>query len=375
MSAVEQFTQEKVRLKEWSTETEQWRSSFIKDFPREKLAQLSMDDYLYAMNGYGNRQSFCSRLWKDEKLCSLGNCRPEIFGLYYADGTRLTMHKRFQKLCGDEQSAYQLIRSEMVDLLNAGEKGDLHRIANNKLISPFKTLLLSLYFKYDFAPIPTKTALYPYCDAVGIACDKRKDSIYWNAALVEWMKEVPEMEGWTTHQLMLFLEWLHRGKIKIDGAALKSNRQKQSAIWAESSKQIDRELDGLHLQGKVRAAIVKVRVNQGEYRKRLLERYSHCCLCRVQEPSLLIASHIKPWADSEPEEKLDPDNGLLLCPNHDKLFDQGFISFEDDGMIRVSEQMTAVDKTFMNVNDHMKIEVNAQNGKFLRYHREHVFRG
>ncbi len=89
----------------------------------------------------------------------------------------------------------------------------------------------------------------------------------------------------------------------------------------------------------------------------------------------LVASHIKPWVDSEPEEKLDPDNGFLLCPNHDKLFDQGSISFEEDGTVKISNELTDIDKIFMNVNDKMKIELKGQNRKFLEYHREHIFKG
>ena len=57
----------------------------------------------------------------------------------------------------------------------------------------------------------------------------------------------------------------------------------------------------------------------------MLKKYhSKCCLCGVDDDALLVASHIKPWAKSDEHEKLDLDNGLLLCPNHDKLFDLAF---------------------------------------------------
>ena len=60
---------------------------------------------------------------------------------------------------------------------------------------------------------------------------------------------------------------------------------------------------------------------------------------KVSDPKFLIASHIKPWACSESGEKLDIDNGLLLCPNHDALFDSGYISFDENGVIMISEHL------------------------------------
>lgn len=65
----------------------------------------------------------------------------------------------------------------------------------------------------------------------------------------------------------------------------------------------------------------------------MLKRYNRCCLCEMENPEFLIASHIKPWAESERKEKLDVNNGFLMCPNHDRIFDKGYITFDDDGKI------------------------------------------
>lgn len=52
--------------------------------------------------------------------------------------------------------------------------------------------------------------------------------------------------------------------------------------------------------------------------------------CGVSDEHFLIDSHIKPWSQSNNQEWLDVNNGLLLCPNHDALFDKGiiYISFQ-----------------------------------------------
>ncbi len=143
----------------------------------------------------------------------------------------------------------------------------------------------------------------------------------------------------------------------------------------ERANAIEKEIDSLHVEGKEREALVKIRVNQDEFRNKLLKKYSKCCLCGVTAPTLLIASHIKPWSVCEPEEKLDESNGLLLCPNHDKLFDAGYITFNDEGEIIISDELAATDRIFMNVNDDMKIKLASESVNYLKYHRNHVFKG
>lgn len=137
---------------------------------------------------------------------------------------------------------------------------------------------------------------------------------------------------------------------------------------------IEEKLNHLGVDGKEKEAIVKVRVNQGEFRKRLLMKYNRCCLCGVADQHFLVASHIKPWSVSEADEKLDVDNGLLLCPNHDQLFDQGFISFNDNGNILISPLLESNDRIFLNVNDSMKIAPTNNNLKYLNYHRDNIFK-
>lgn len=142
--------------------------------------------------------------------------------------------------------------------------------------------------------------------------------------------------------------------------------------YEERLRYIEKNLDDV--QGDEKEAIVKIRINQDKFRGGLLKKYSrHCCLCCVNSEKLLIASHIKPWAASDSYEKLDLENGLLLCPNHDKLFDSGLISFDDDGKIIISEQLDSTNRIFMNVIDSMKIAITNDNAKYFKYHRENVF--
>lgn len=77
--------------------------------------------------------------------------------------------------------------------------------------------------------------------------------------------------------------------------------------------------------------VLKTRQGQYKLRKKLLENYqSQCAMCQISHKQLLVASHIKPWADSTPEERMNPGNAILLCKLHDALFENGLISLSDD---------------------------------------------
>lgn len=129
------------------------------------------------------------------------------------------------------------------------------------------------------------------------------------------------------------------------------------------------------LEGEERNTIIKQRINQGKYRNNLFVKYgSKCFLCGVARTDLLIASHIKPWNKSNKNEKVDTYNGLILCPNHDKLFDRGLISFDDEGNILISNELEPTDRLFCNIHEDMKITVEEESRKFMKYHRENIFK-
>lgn len=147
-----------------------------------------------------------------------------------------------------------------------------------------------------------------------------------------------------------------------------------NSVSIDDDNHIISEIDSTVIDGEEKAALIKIRVNQGVFRDRLLKRYSKCCLCGIKGKSFLVASHIKPWAVSESKEKLDVDNGLLLCPNHDRLFDGGWISFDNNGNILISDELNVNNRIFMNVREDMKISLTDKNKQYLDYHRENILR-
>lgn len=94
---------------------------------------------------------------------------------------------------------------------------------------------------------------------------------------------------------------------------------------------------------------VRQRIGQDVFREALMELWEgRCALSGItMPPALLRASHAKPWARSRDDERLDPFNGLLLVVQFDALFDQGFVTFDDDGQTIVSSRITADAQRFL----------------------------
>ena len=120
-----------------------------------------------------------------------------------------------------------------------------------------------------------------------------------------------------------------------------------------------------------RATTIMARVGQQRFRKQLMEFWGDACaLSGVKEPKLLVASHIVPWRQSEADAKLDPFNGLLLAPHYDRLFDQGLISFKDDGSILLSCTAKKLPSEF-GLSKAMKLrKLNPKHLPYLAAHRK-----
>ncbi|MFO0691756.1 MAG: HNH endonuclease [Myxococcota bacterium] len=125
-----------------------------------------------------------------------------------------------------------------------------------------------------------------------------------------------------------------------------------------------------------REALVLARRGQGRFREGV-QRFEHYCrVTRVDRSEHLRASHCKPWRDSSNEERLDPENGLLLTPSIDHLFDRGYISFKSDGDLIISPVAHRESLSRMGVSVHQPFNAGRfteRQGRFLEFHRDEVF--
>ena len=123
-----------------------------------------------------------------------------------------------------------------------------------------------------------------------------------------------------------------------------------------------------------RETLIKQRIGQDVFRNELLIKHGDKCqLCGIEGAGLLTASHIKPWSESNPDERLDTDNGLLLCPNHDRLFDKHIISFTADGDIMIHESLSVANQELLNIHPSMSIPPSVFNETYMSYHRSKFF--
>ncbi|HSQ01514.1 MAG TPA: HNH endonuclease [Candidatus Dormibacteraeota bacterium] len=141
-----------------------------------------------------------------------------------------------------------------------------------------------------------------------------------------------------------------------------------------------------HLRGSIeqdptlshtdREALVLARRGQGLFRQRVQQIESRCRVTLVDRPEHLRASHCKPWRDSNHEERLSGENGLLLTPSIDHLFDRGFISFGEGGQLLISPVAHQPSLHRMGVPVDRTVDggrfTNGQ-ARFLEYHRDRVF--
>ena len=116
------------------------------------------------------------------------------------------------------------------------------------------------------------------------------------------------------------------------------------------------------------------------YKDTLFHEFNHQCpICKLHIPHMLIASHIKPFRDcAHIYEPIDHNNGLLLCRNHDYLFDQGYFSFDENGYLLMSDELKKhkpfsavhITKNYMLPKRYLSNERKA----FLAYHRQHILK-
>jgi putative restriction endonuclease len=124
-----------------------------------------------------------------------------------------------------------------------------------------------------------------------------------------------------------------------------------------------------------RLAIVRARRGQGLFKERVGKIESKCRITGVENPVHLVASHCKPWRDSTNEERLNGENGLLLTPSIDHLFDRGFIGFEDSGRLIISPVAHRPSLERMGIDPARVVNVGGFTSgqkRFLDFHRNGV---
>lgn len=161
--------------------------------------------------------------------------------------------------------------------------------------------------------------------------------------------------------------------VECQNALIEAEKQASSEDVTPENRAIDR-------LGEDRVVQTTTRIGQSFFRETVLSAYNgRCCITGLSVPTLLVASHIVPWSRDE-LNRLNPRNGLALSALHDRAFDAGLITIDDDFTIRVSKNLAVQDDDFLEASIKLyqgrPIRLPEKFGigeEFLAYHREHIF--
>lgn len=165
--------------------------------------------------------------------------------------------------------------------------------------------------------------------------------------------------------------------------AIECEVQRQSLRAAKGLPQeLSLEESDADYTGETRAVITQQRIKQHFFRKAVLSSYrGRCCMTRINDNSLLVASHIVPWSQDH-QNRLNPCNGLCLSTLHDRAFDQGMMTLDDNYRILISERLLATENEFLKSafwglqGQHIELpERFLPRLEFVQWHREHRFEG
>lgn len=171
----------------------------------------------------------------------------------------------------------------------------------------------------------------------------------------------------------------YEGRARLTGYKLYSDRPSKFIFQLEDRKVTDldlvREVQGSYqLSETEKEAIIKSRRGQGLYRRNSIKLWQTCAVTGFTKKNILIASHIKPWKVSVNFERLDPCNSLLLVPTLDKLFDNGYIGFQNNGRIIISDRLNRHDLERIGVTRELGLrQVPNEVRVYLEYHYEYRF--
>ena len=136
-------------------------------------------------------------------------------------------------------------------------------------------------------------------------------------------------------------------------------------------------------EGKEKESVVKVRINQNFFREMILASYrNRCTICSLPEVNLLVASHIIPWSVNI-SLRLNPRNGICMCVLHDKAFDKGLITINDDYKLVLSTTIkrlsneVAIQRGFL---PYQGVEIRLPDKflpdkEFIEFHQNNIFIG
>ena len=222
----------------------------------------------------------------------------------------------------------------------------------------FKGKILFLYYPEKYLNIFSERYIDDFLKQIPAAVPNNNSDVFEKGELLLTLKSSDKnMSKWTMYEFTDFLyDTWGNPKTRFEDSKLADiNAIISNPVIGPTAKQ----------------AQVTVRFGHGEFGSIVREIWNHrCAVTGSSTMAALEASHIKPWADSTDDERLDPNNGLLLTANLHKLFDAGLISFEDSGKMLVSSKLSQSEREIFGVvGKKLSQKPSVETANYLAYHR------
>lgn len=176
------------------------------------------------------------------------------------------------------------------------------------------------------------------------------------------------------------------GQAELTDSELEAAVREASASWLRMRSDLEERITE-------RLLVATARVGQHRFAQEVLHNHQHrCVFCGLSIASagkpvkrMLVASHIKPWRDCTPAERLDARNGLTACPTHDVAFDTGLMTVNGGLRIHIAPALMhsarddpAAKAAFGRppLGERLLIPASASRPGigYLRWHHDHIYR-
>ncbi len=118
------------------------------------------------------------------------------------------------------------------------------------------------------------------------------------------------------------------------------------------------------------------RIGQNFFRKIILTSYrERCALTGIEDKRLLNASHIVAWKD-DPQNRINPSNGICLNALHDRAFDRHLITFDEGYRMKIASHVPSVARRELERVESGRLELPSRflpGQDFLERHRREFF--
>jgi putative restriction endonuclease len=197
----------------------------------------------------------------------------------------------------------------------------------------------------------------------------RGNQMYFTTLPQELGELLLDLSGYDLQDALALVEMVRPA---IDAASSRSAYERAEILRLEEER-----IRLMAIPETEKQSIIMARIGQGAFRQAVLSIEPMCRITGVSNAAFLRASHIKPWRDATNTERLDGNNGLMLTPTVDHLFDGGYITFEDRGSIvlspRISNKLWR--QMHLPTSPYVTRSLDKQQAVYMGYHREFVFKG